>query len=111
MKLETLFRKRVGTEIANPKILVCSLGAQFGDLLAADGDSYRRFHASVTVAPFTGLQELSKAIRKGYDVVHLFCDASPDGVVTDGSGGSVTGVSLIQLCCDSGVKLFWVASE
>jgi hypothetical protein len=43
--------------------------------------------------------------------VHLFCDALPDGNITDSRGAKIAGTSLIQSCCNSDVKLLWVASE
>jgi len=31
--------------------------------------------------------------------------------MSDGSGAKITGTALIEKCCDSDVKLLWVASE
>ena len=43
--------------------------------------------------------------------MHLFCDVSPDGTITDNQGAKIAGTTLIQSCCNSDVKLLWVASE
>ena len=113
MGIKNLFRKSSHSEdeVVGSKVLVCSLDPKFAELLDADRNSYRRFYPTTTAATFTSLQELSAAIGKGYDVVHLFCDAPPEGIVAGSSGATITGTGLIQMCCDSGVKLLWIASE
>lgn len=111
MGIKNLFRKSSHSEdeVVGSKVLVCSLDPKFAELLDADRNSYRRFYPTTTAVTFTSVQELSAAIGKGYDVVHLFCDASPEGIAA--GGATITGTSLIQMCCDSGVKLLWIASE
>jgi len=109
--IKDLFRKHSHEEVVSSKVLVCSLDPKFAELLDADRNSYGRFYPNSTAASFAGIQELLAAIGKGYDIVHLFCDASPEGIITDKSGAAITGTNLIQKCCDSGVKLLWVASE
>ena len=113
MGIKELFRKpgRNEDEVVGSKVLVCSLDPKFAELLDADRNSYGRFYPTATAATFTSIKELSAAIGKGYDVIHLFCDASPEGIIAGGSGATITGTSLIQMCCDSGVKLLWIASE
>ena len=111
MGIKDLFRKRSHEEVVGSKVLVCSLDPQFAELLHVDGNSYRQFYPAPTVTTFNGIHELSGAIGKGYDIVHLFCDASPEGIITDSGGPNTTGTDLIKMCCESGVKLLWVASE
>jgi hypothetical protein len=50
-------------------------------------------------------------IGRGYDIVHLFCDVSQEGNIVDVHGNKTAGTTLIQRCCDSNVKLLWLASE
>ena len=109
--IKDLFRKHSHEDVVSSKVLVCGLDPKFAELLNADRNSYSQFYPNPTATTFTGVQELSAAIGKGYDIVHLFCDASPEGKITDNSGGIITGTNLIQMCCDSDVKLLWVASE
>jgi hypothetical protein len=109
--IKDFFRQQGQDEVIGSKVLVCSLDPKFAELLKVDSNSYGQFYPSPAVISCAGIQELSGAIRKGYDIVHLFCDASPEGVVTDRMGATVTGADLIQMCCDSGVKLLWLASE
>jgi len=109
--IKDLFRKQSHDEVVHSKVLVCSLHPKFADLLRVDTSSYGQFYPAPTVAAFGSIQELSGAIAKGYDIVHLFCDASPEGIITDSRGATTTGTALIQACCDSAVKLLWVASE
>jgi len=56
------------------------------------------------------IHELLQTIG-GYDVVHLFVDVSPIGLMVDASANEISGTDLIEKCCDSGVKLLWVASD
>jgi hypothetical protein len=41
----------------------------------------------------------------------MLCDVSADGTIAANSGSGSSGASLIQRCCDSDVKLLWLASE
>jgi hypothetical protein len=109
--IRELFRKPGHDEVVGSKVLVCSLDPKFAELLDADSRLYGRFYAALRKATFAGIQELSAALGEGYDIVHLFCDASAEGIITDSSGATISGTSLIQKCCDSGVKLLWIASE
>jgi hypothetical protein len=109
--IKDFFRRQGHDEVVGSKVLVCSLHPKFAELLSVDSNSYGQFYPTPTATTFASVQELCGAIAKGYDIVHLFCDASPEGIITDGGGATTTGTTLIQACCDSGVKLLWVASE
>ena len=111
MGIRDLFRKKGQPEIVGSKVLVCSLDPNFADLLNADSNSYSQFYPTPTATTFNSIQELSGTIRKGYDIVHLLCAASPEGIVTDSGGATISGTNLIQVCCDADVKLLWIASE
>jgi hypothetical protein len=78
-------------------------------LLKADSDSYCQFYSSATTKNSASIQQLSAAIDNGYDIVHLFCDATPEGIITDSRGATITGTALIQKCCDSDVKLLCIS--
>jgi hypothetical protein len=104
-------RKKPQDNILGSKILVCSLGNRFAELVQTDGEIWQRFYSSVTVRNFSAVGELEAAIGQHYDVVHLLCDVSPAGVVADSMGKSLSGTSLIEKCCDSDVKLLWIASD
>jgi hypothetical protein len=109
--IRSLFRKGDSDEVAGAKILVASLDPKFAELTKVDSNCYSQFYDTPIVLFFEGIQELLETIGKGYDVVHLFCDALPDGNITDSRGAKIAGTSLIQSCCNSDVKLLWVASE
>lgn len=112
MRLKDLFtRKPQLPEIHNTRVLVCSAGTGFDELLNADASSYSRFYPSTTVKACSSIKELVAAIRQGYDIVHLFSNVSPGGIIMNAEGDPLSGASLIQTCCDSGVKLLWVASD
>jgi hypothetical protein len=111
VKLWGLFGMRHTDEVMGTKVLLCSLGQKFDKLLRDDHISYSRFYSAVTATDFSTIKQLSQAIEKKYDIVHLFCDVSPSGMVVDGHGNTITGTSLIQKCSDSDVKLLWIANE
>ena len=111
MALRDLFSKRRKDEVNGTKVLVCALDPKFAEFLRIDSVSYSRSYPGVTVREFSTMDELSEAIDQRYDIVHLFCDVSPNGMVSDRSGNTITGTSLIERCCDSDVKLLWVANE
>ena len=109
--IKDFFRKHSQDEVEGSKVLVCSLHPKFAELLSIDSNSYSQFYPTTTATTFASIKELSGAIGRGYDIVHLFCDVSPEGIITDNGGATTTGTTLIQTCCDSGVKSLWVASE
>jgi hypothetical protein len=106
-----LFTMRRTDEVTGTKVLLCSLGQKFTGLLRGDRISYSRFYSAVTATDFSTIKQLSQAIEKKYDIVHLFCEVSPGGMVADARGNTVTGTSLIEKCADSDVKLLWIANE
>jgi hypothetical protein len=103
-----LFRK---DEVIGSRVLVCSLDAGFRDLMDADRHAYSQFYASTETAVFDASDGLIAALAKRYDIVHLFCDVLPDGKLADSSDSILTGTQLIQKCCESNVKLLWIASN
>jgi hypothetical protein len=111
MGIKDLFSKRSRDEVLGSKVLVCSLDPKFAEMLSTDAASYGRFYPTPTATTFASIEALLGAIGQGYDIVQLFCDVSPEGVMSDGSGAKITGTALIEKCCDSDVKLLWVASE
>ena len=111
MGLWNLFGMRPPDEVTGTKVLLCSLGQKFAKLFRDDRISYSRFYPAVTVTDFSTIKQLFEAIEKKYDIVHMFCDVTPRGMVTDGRGSTITGTSLIEKCADSNVKLLWIASE
>jgi hypothetical protein len=106
-----LFSKRHTDEVTGTKVFLCTLGQKFAQFLRDDRTSYSRFYPAVTATDFSTIKQLSQAIEKGYDIVHLFCEVSPSGMIVDGRGNTTTGTSLIEKCSDSDVKLLWIASE
>ena len=111
MGIRNLFSKGGQDEVVDAKILIASLDPKFLELMKVDSSCYSQFYHAPTVLVFEGIQELVGTIEKGYDIAHLFCDVSPDGTITDNRGAKVVGTTLIQSCCNSDVKLLWVASE
>ncbi len=111
MELWGLFSMRRTDEVTGTKVLLCTLGQKFGRLLRDDRISYSRFYPAVTATDFSTIKQLSQAIEKRYDIVHLFYDVSTSGMVVDGRGNTITGTSLIEKCADSDVKLLWIANE
>jgi len=109
--IRNLFSKGGQDEVVDAKILIASLDPKFLELMKVDSSCYSQFYHTPTVLVFEGIQELVGTIEKGYDIVHLFCDVSPDGTITDNHRARVVGTTLIQSCCNSDVKLLWVASE
>jgi len=108
MGILDLFRK---DEVVGTKVLVCTIDHQFAELVNEDAAIYERRYPATTKAIFSGLGELMEAVERGYDVVHLLCDVRSSGEITDSSGSAVTGTQLIDKCCESNVKLLWVASD
>ena len=99
-------------EIVGSKVLVCGLGNRFEELVSSDGAIYGHFYRSTTKALFPTISDLTAAIsRQQYDIVHLFCDVPPTGIIVDNDGNEVAGTELIQKCCDANVKLLWIASD
>jgi len=90
-------------------VLVCSLDAKFSELLESDSEAYRRCYASTKASEFTTITHLKAALAQ-HDIAHLFCDVSLDGVITDAGGNAIMGTELIEFCCESDVKLLWIAS-
>jgi hypothetical protein len=109
--IRDLFSKRGKDEVVGAKILIASLDRKFVEWWNADSTCYAQFYPAPSVMVFEDIRALMETIAKGYDVVHLFCDVSPDGSIVDGRGIRTAGAILVQTCCDADVKLLWVASE
>jgi hypothetical protein len=97
--------------IHGTKVLVCALDAKFDELVKNDSNIYSQYYPLTTSSVFATINELLGEIKRRYDVVHLFVDVSPAGVITDRAGTDLVGTSLIQKCCESDVKLLWIASD
>ncbi len=110
MGIRDLFRKRVQDEVVGTRILVASLDHKFAELVKADSHCYSQYYSTPTEAVFEDIQGLLETISKGFDIVHLLCDVSPNGSISDGRGNETTGTALVQRCSDSEVKLLWLAS-
>jgi hypothetical protein len=105
-----LFRRN-RDEVKGAKILVCSLDNRFDDLLKEDSETYLQYYPSTTTIVLPSIQALLGHLEQKYDIVHLICDVTENGTVTDTSGHEITGTALIQRCCDQNVKLLWSASD
>jgi hypothetical protein len=92
------------------QVLVCSLNPEFDDLLKADGEVYLRSYPSTVVTACGSIADLIQAM-KGKDIVHVFADVSPLGLIRDESGAEVSGTDLIRAAGDADVKLLWIASD
>jgi len=99
-----------GTDVHGTRVLVCGLDRKFEELIGTDAKVYSQFYPSTTVTPCMTIHELLRTIR-GYDIVHLFVDVSPIGLMADASANELGGTDLIEKCGDSGVKLLWLASD
>ena len=108
MGLLDAFRK---DEVVRAKVLVCALGTKFDDLRKNDERIYKRFYPATTTATVNTLAELRQALAPRYDIVHLFCDVSAQGEISDQSGARLAGTELLQASVEAGVKLLWIASD
>jgi len=109
MGLLDAFRK---DEVVGTKVLVCMLGAQHEELRKNDERIYKRFYPNTTSVAATTIAEFKGALKQGsYDVVHLLCEVDAQGTMADGAGARISGSDVLQACVDSGVKLFWIASD
>jgi hypothetical protein len=112
VRVKVLFFKRTKKpDIRRTRVVVCSLDASFDELLAEDGNVYSRFYPNTIITRCHSISEFQAIVDRGCDIVHLLCDVSPLGVVTDASRNSLTGRSLIHSCCLANVKLLWLASN
>jgi hypothetical protein len=98
-------------EVIGTKAIVTSLGPKFAELAKADLGCYSQFYSAPDEITFENGQQLLSGIAKGHDIVHLFCDVSPEGNIIDSQGNASPGAALIQRCCDADVKLLWLASQ
>jgi hypothetical protein len=105
MGILDIFRK---DEIVGTRVLICAFDSRFEDLMRKDSEAYMRCYPTTTATSFSGPGELLEAVRQDYDVIHLLCDVNPNGEI---AGSDVTGTELITQCCDSNVKLLWIASD
>jgi hypothetical protein len=109
--IRDLFSKGSKEEIIGTKVLLASLDPKFTESMKADCRSYSQFYAAPVEMVLADARDLLRVIAQGYDIVHLFCDVSPNGNITDGRGNEVGGGGLLDGCCEANVKLLWLASE
>jgi hypothetical protein len=108
--IKDLFKKRQD-EVVGTKVVVASLDPKFAELATADRSCYSQFYSTPDEIVFENAQQLLSGIHKGHDIAHIFCDVSPEGNIIDRHGNTEAGAALIQRCCDSGVKLLWLAAQ
>lgn len=102
--------KRPRRESNGASVLVCSLDPCPTVLLQGDAGAYSRYYKHVDILVFQRISALLRAIELRYDMVHLFCPLAPGGRLVD-ADSTLFGSDLIARCCESGVKLLWVANE
>jgi hypothetical protein len=105
------FFTRRQDEVVGTKVIVASLDPRFAELAKADRDCYSHFYSAPDEIGFENAQQLLSGIDRRCDIVHLFCDISPEGNIVDSHGNTTEGAALIQHCCDADVKLLWLASQ
>lgn len=110
MGILDLFRKN-RDEVHGAKVLVCALDNRFNDLLKEDSEIYGEYYRATTTMVLPSIQALLGRLEQQYDIVHLMCDVTENGTITDASGHEISGTGLIQRCCDQNVKLLWAASD
>jgi hypothetical protein len=110
MGILDLFRKN-RDEVHGAKVLVCALDNRFDELVKKDAEIYGRHYKATTTTIFPGLQALLERLEQNFDIVHLVCDVTQNGTISDATGKEITGTELIQRCCDHDVKLLWCASD
>jgi hypothetical protein len=110
MGIRDLFNKPSKDEVTGTRVLVASLDPKFAALAGSDARCYSLFYSAPTEVVFEHTTGLLEAIAGGYDVLHLFCDVTSDGNISDGQGQETPAARLIQVCLESNVKLLWVAS-
>jgi hypothetical protein len=110
MSILDLFRKN-RDEVPGTKVLVCALDNRFDDLANKDAEIYGRYYKATTTIIFPSLQALLKQLEQNFDIVHVICDVTPNGTISDTAGKEMSGTELIQHCCDHNVKLLWCASD
>jgi hypothetical protein len=98
-------------KVVGAKVLVCALDTRFEDLLKEDSEVYRRYYPATTTEMLPTIQALLGRLEQWYDIVHVLCDVTEQGTITDANGNEITGTQLIQNCCDQNVKLLWAASD
>lgn len=110
MGILDLFRKDKD-EVHGAKVLVCALDNRFDDVLTGDSELYGRYYPATTAVVLPSIRALLERLEQKYDIVHLLCDVTTNGTITDTNGEEITGTALIQRCCDQNVKLLWSGGE
>jgi hypothetical protein len=110
LRILDLFKNRARDEVLGTKVLVAVLNPQFAESASADCRCYTQFYPNSIQIVFEGTENLLEAIRKGYDIVHLFADVTLGGNISDNEGHEIPAAQLLQCCSESDVKLLWLAS-
>lgn len=108
MGLLDAFRKE---EVTPTKVLVCQLGSDFDESFKSDLRVYKRFYPTASSTTFTSVADLRAALTQKYDILHLFCDLTPDGSIADPSGARIPGAELLAAAADANLKLLWIAND
>ncbi|HTC93802.1 MAG TPA: hypothetical protein VK699_10155 [Terriglobales bacterium] len=109
--IQALYRGfRTFPELRNPRILVCALEDSYTDLAEIDTGIYSRHFKRISTVQLHDLDELFDQLRKGCDILHLFCTVSEQGMI-QGADGLRPATDLLSACDGSGVKVLLVANE
>jgi hypothetical protein len=111
MRVADLFTKHSKPADPASKVLVCGIGPQLQELTESDSAVYSRYYTNLDTALFSDVNDLMDAARRGYDVIHLLVQLSPGGLLSRLGDSPVFGSDLIQVCCEQGVKLLWIAYQ
>ena len=106
-----LFKRPSDDRVAGTRILIACLGSKFSELMAADSSCYARFYKTPKTLSIESGEELLQAIEGGFDIVHLFCDVTPNGNLVDSREKETPGSLVLERCAKSDVKVLWLASD
>lgn len=98
-------------EVVGSRVLVCAIDPRFAELVTTDSQIYQRFYRFTKATLFSTVHELTEALGHRYDIVHLFCDVTPSGVLIDRESNKMRSTGLLEKCCLTNVKLLWIASD
>jgi hypothetical protein len=99
-----LTRRLQQEEVLGTKVLISSLDLKFDEVLKSDTSTYSQFYPDTRTIGAVRIDDLLAMIDKKYDIVHLFADVSPLGLIVDKTGNALAGASLIDRCCYADVK-------
>ena len=97
--------------VKSTSILVIGIGPDLVTLSAADFSAYSLYYPNCRLETVEYVPELLELVSAGFDIVHVLCRISTEGVIVDKEATITSGSNLLDRAYRHGSKVLFIAGE